>query len=301
MTDKQTDLQSLTRIRDWIRWAASRFSEAQLEFGHGTDNALDEAAALVLFALNLEHDLPPPYLAATVTAVERGRILELINTRVNSRKPLSYLTQEAWFGGHSFYVDERVLVPRSPIAELIAQEFEPWFDQVEPGRILDLCTGSGCIGIACAHVFPDAEVDISDVSADALDVALLNIARHGLQKRVNAIQSDLYASVSGPYDLIISNPPYVDAQDMSVLAQEYRHEPQLGLIGGDTGLDLVDQILHQAPKYLSSRGVLVVEVGNSAEALVARYPDAPFLWPQFSHGGHGVFMISAEDLSAWKN
>lgn len=290
---------TLVTLRDAVRWAASRFAAAGLAFGHGTDNALDEAYALVSHVVALAPGVPEPYLDARLHPDERRRIVELAERRIASRKPLPYLTGEAWFAGLSFEVDERVLVPRSPIAELIEQGFQPWLVADPVTRVLDLCTGSGCIGIACAFAFPEAEVDLSDVSAEALDVARQNIARHGLGERVRPHRADVFDGLPpARYDLIVANPPYVDAADMAELPAEYRHEPRLGLAAGADGLDIVRRILAEAADWLSPQGLLVVEVGNSAPALQAAYPDLPFIWPEFERGGHGVFLLEAGALPA---
>jgi ribosomal protein L3 glutamine methyltransferase len=287
----------LVTIRDLVRWGASRFSEAGLFYGHGTDNPLDEALALALHALHLDHSLPADYLDARLTKAERAAVVGLLEQRYSTRKPAAYLTGKARFAGLDFTVTEDVLVPRSPIAELIEAGFAPWLDPDRVGSVLDLCTGSGCIGIACAYAFPEARVDLTDISPAALAVARENIAAHALEDRVEAIQADVWDGLpAGQYDLVVSNPPYVDAEDMASLPTEYQHEPALGLAAGDDGLDVVSRILAGAVERLNPDGILVVEVGRSAGHLVARYPGVPFLWLEFERGGGGVFLLTADQL-----
>lgn len=289
----------LITIRDYIRYAASRFNEAQLYFGHGTDNAWDEACALILHTLHLPHDINPIVIDARLTHQEREALLTLINRRVEERIPVPYLTHEAWFAGLPFYVDERVLIPRSPIAELIEQQFQPWIEPDQVKRILDLCTGSGCIAIACALSFLSSKVDATDIDKNALSVSKINVLRHKVQDRVKLHQSNVFEQIPvKKYDIIVSNPPYVDATDMAELPTEYHHEPSLGLAAGQDGLEIVAKILSSAKKYLSPEGILVVEVGNSEKALVERFPHLPFIWPEFERGGGGVFLLHATDLPA---
>lgn len=299
MTSYNDALPHLLTIRDMIRWGASRMNEAELHFGHGTDNAIDEAAALILHALHLPPDLHTDYFESRLTPPEKQVAMELIRRRIIERKPAAYLSQRAWFMGLPFYVDERVLIPRSPLAELIERQFAPWLsDNRKVTAILDLGTGSGCIGIACAYAFPDAHIDLVDISADALEVARRNVADHGLEEQIELIQSDLFAALKNRrYDIIISNPPYVDIKELEALPEEYRHEPQLGLAAGAAGLDVVEKILSQAATYLQRHGLLVVEVGNAQYALCEAFPDAPFTWLEFERGGQGVFLLNASQLS----
>ena len=286
----------LVTIQDVERWPVTEINRAGLFFGHGTDNAWDEAVQLVLPSLNLNLQSNVSILQSRLTKRERQMLVELIVTRIEQRIPVPYLTNSAWFAGLEFYVDERTLVPRSPIAELIEAKFAPWVKK-SPLRILDLCTGSGCIAIACAYEFPDAEVDAVDLSEDALEVADINIQNHGLSEQVFPIQSDLFSGIENEkYDLIVSNPPYVDAEDMANLPEEYKHEPELGLACGHDGLDLVRDMLRQAGAMLKPDGVLFVEVGNSQVHLQAAYPEIPFQWIEFSIGGHGVFALTKEQL-----
>jgi ribosomal protein L3 glutamine methyltransferase len=293
---------TLATIRDYIRWASSRFAEAGLCFGHGTATAFDEAAALVLHTLHQPHDLPALYLGAALTPEERARIVDRVEQRIAERKPLAYLLGEARFGGLPFRVDDRVLVPRSPLAELILNRFVPWIDPEEVQSILDLCTGSGCIAILCARVFPEARVDAVDVSGEALAVASENVQRHGVEDAVELIESDLFAGVEDTrYDILVSNPPYVSRGEWEALPAEYHAEPRLGLEAGEDGLDCVRRILAEALHHLNPEGILVVEVGSGAEALMAAYPAVPFTWLEFEHGGDGVFLLTARQLTEYRD
>ena len=289
----------LATIIDFIRYGASRFGEAGLTFGHSYDNALDEATHLVLQALHLPHDLSPAYGQARLTAGERQRVLALFDRRVDERTPVAYLTGKAWFAGLEFVSDRRALVPRSPIAELIQAGFSPWLDDREVARALDLCTGSGCIGIAMASYNPDWQVDLVDISDDALSLERENIEYQDVAARVRAIRSDLFSGVAGEkYDLIVSNPPYVTEDEFAALPAEYAHEPKLGLTAGDDGLDFALRILAEAPDHLGEDGVLIVEVGESERALVECLPEVPFNWIEFKVGPMGVFVLDRSDLVA---
>ncbi|MDX1633139.1 MAG: 50S ribosomal protein L3 N(5)-glutamine methyltransferase [Marinobacter sp.] len=293
-------IDDLLSIRDLLRYATSRFASSELFYGHGTDNVWDEAVQLVMRSLHLPLENNTLFLDARLTRGERKMILERIDRRINDRIPVAYLLGEAWFMGLPFMVDERVLVPRSPFAEILEAGVQPWLSDQPVNRILDLCTGSGCIGIAAATVFEDAEVDLADISTDALAVAQANIAMHELGNRVRAVASDVFNAIEGRYDLILSNPPYVDAADLAAMPEEFRHEPVLGLAAGDDGLDIAHRILAGAADHLNPGGLLIVEVGNSWPALEAAYPDLPFIWLEFEQGGDGVFLLSAEDLTRWQ-
>ncbi|MDD5580125.1 MAG: 50S ribosomal protein L3 N(5)-glutamine methyltransferase [Methylobacter sp.] len=304
MTSNETSpsdvLTILSTIRDYIRWAASGFTEAGISFGHGTVTALDEAAALVLYTIHQPYNLAEPYLESVLTLKERQNIIDIIARRITERKPAAYLTHEAIFAGLSFYVDERVLIPRSPIAELIEQRFAPWVEEDQVGLILDLCTGSACIAIACAYAFPNAQVDAVDLSADALAVAEINVAKHQLFDSMELYRSDLFNELPGAhYDVIVSNPPYVSQAEWEQLPREFRAEPEMGFKGGYSGLDIVLRILADADDYLTDQGILIVEVGSSAETLQDAFPEVPFYWLNFERGGDGVFLLTADQVNQY--
>lgn len=288
----------LRTVRDLLRYAVSRFNTADLFFGHGTDNAWDEAVYLILHTLKLPLDRLEPFLDAHLLAEERRAVLDIIERRTRERLPSAYLTQEAWLGERSFYVDERVIVPRSFIAELLDEQLTPWVE--DPWGIedaLDLCTGSGCLAILTALNFPNAQVDAVDLSADALTVARRNVEDYALTDRLQLLQSDLFDGLENHrYDLIVSNPPYVNAESMAMLPPEFKREPKLALAGGEDGLDLVHIILKQARSHLKPGGLLVVEIGHNREALEASYPDTPFTWLETSGGNQYVFLLREEEL-----
>ncbi|WP_404402451.1 50S ribosomal protein L3 N(5)-glutamine methyltransferase [Idiomarina seosinensis] len=289
-------VQDLHTIDDLLRFSVTQMTAQELHFGHGTVNAVEEARVLLGFILQLTPDELFDSRHCRLTRDEKAAYLKLLQQRIEQRRPAAYLTRQSWFAGLPFYVDERVLVPRSPLAELIEASFQPWLTE-PPARILDLCTGSGCIAVACAYQFSDAEIDAVDLSTDALLVAEQNIAEHGLDDRVFPLRSDLFEQLTGErYDLIVSNPPYVDSEDMEDLPAEYQHEPVMGLAAGDDGLELVDKMLLQAADHLNPEGLLICEVGNSMPALNNKYPRTPFLWVEFERGGDGVFILSQAQL-----
>ena len=296
MIDK-TGIDSLVTIKDYIRWGASRFNEANLFFGHGSDNAFDEAVYLVLHTLHLAPDTPSFYFDGHLTSVERDELLKIFKQRVELRLPAPYITHEAWFAGLPFYVDERVLIPRSPIAELIEQQFSPWIDPDSVTSLLDLCTGSGCIAIASALALPHAQIDATDISDEALVVAQKNMDRHDVAGQIQVINSDLFAALEGKkYDVIVTNPPYVDQVEMNALPDEFHHEPKMALESGEDGLDAIKTIIAEATYLLNDGGILIAEVGASQPQLEEAFPDLPFTWLEFEHGGSGVFLLTKEQL-----
>jgi len=293
-------IQELVSIDDIIRWSVTQLNQSDVYYGHGTDNPIDETRALLSHVLQLSTAQLADMGHCRLLVSEKQEFVGLLKQRIEQHMPAAYLTHQAWFAGLPFYVDERVLVPRSPIAELIEDRFQTWLME-PPRRVLDLCTGGGCIAIACAYAFPDAEIDALDISTEALEVAEFNIEQHGLTHRVTPIHSDLFDAVKAEkYDLIITNPPYVDAEDMADLPPEYHHEPELGLAAGEDGLILVDKLLMQASDLLNEDGLFVCEVGNSMPALAEKYPKTPFMWLEFVNGGNGVFLLTQKQLAEHK-
>lgn len=297
--DKLTTVTNqLHTVADYCRYGATLFNQAELFYGHGSETAFNDAYILVMYALSLPNDVDDSIMSCRLVESEKHNILALFNRRVEEQIPVAYITNIAYFAQLPFYVDERVLIPRSPIGELIENQFFPYIAvNKSPKRILDLCTGSGCIAIACASYFSEAEVDAVDLSEDALNVAQMNIENHGLSEQVIPIQSDVFSGVAGhSYDLIVSNPPYVDQQDIDSLPQEYLHEPEMGLGCGTDGLDIVRVILAQSAQHLNEGGLLFCEVGNSEVHVKALYKEVPFTWLSFERGGHGVFMLTKAQL-----
>ncbi|MDZ4097915.1 MAG: 50S ribosomal protein L3 N(5)-glutamine methyltransferase [Methylophilaceae bacterium] len=290
--------EELFTIRDWLRFTVSRFEESNIFFGHGTDNAYDEAVWLILSALHLPLDTLDNFIDARITESERKHLAHLIERRISEHTPTAYLLREAWLKGFKFYVDERVIVPRSFIAELLENNLSPWVDYPEMiESAADICTGSGCLGVLLAHAFPNAEIDVIDLSPDAIAVANINIANYALQDRVTAIESDMFSALVGKrYDLIISNPPYVDAPSMALLPHEYRNEPQIALGSGEAGLDHTHTLLKEAANHLNDDGLLIVEIGHNRNALLDAYPQVPFTWLEVESGDEFVFLLTKEQL-----
>nr|WP_320165499.1 50S ribosomal protein L3 N(5)-glutamine methyltransferase [uncultured Methylophaga sp.] len=294
----------LNTFRDFLRWSTSRFNEAGLFFGHGNEDAFNEASQLLLSSLHLPVDtLPDVFLDARLTQDEKRTLLIAIEKRIEKRIPLPYLTNEAWFAGLPFFVDERVLIPRSPFAELIETQFQPWVAEPDSiTRIIDMCTGSGCIAIALAMAFEQAEVTASDISSDALDVARVNRQKYGLEDQLTLLESDIWQKISTDekYDLIISNPPYVGAEEMASLPEEYRHEPNSALEADDNGLALVTKILSGAADHLTENGLIFIEVGNTDLAVDDKWPEIAFTWLELENGGHGIFMLDKDQCELFK-
>lgn len=297
MSECDEVLVSLKTVQDFFRYAVSQFNQAELFFGHGNDNAYDEAAYLILHTLHLPLDTLEPFLHARLLTDEKVRLLQLIHRRVEERIPVSYLTHQAWQGEYEFYVDERVIVPRSFIYELLGEPLKPWIEYEELiHNALDLCTGSGALAIQMAHVYPEATIDAVDISLDALEVAGINVEAYGLEDRIHLIHTDLFTGLEKTYDLIVSNPPYVDAESVAELPEEYLHEPELALGSGIDGLDITRQIIQQAAKYLNPQGVLLVEIGHNRDVLEQAFPELPFTWLNTSGGDGFVFLLTREDL-----
>ena len=298
MTTNQITIE-LQTIRDWLRYAVSQFEASDIFYGHGTDNAYDEAVWLIMSALHLPMDTLNNFLDARLTASERSKLASFIDQRITQHTPTAYLLKEAWLQGLKFYVDERVLIPRSFIAELLNTDLSPWVEFPEMiESAADICTGSGCLGVLLASVFPNAAVDVIDISQDAIDVANINIANYGLDAQVTAIKSDMFNALTGKkYDIIISNPPYVDAPSMAALPAEYQNEPQLALGSGIAGLDHTHTILREAANYLNDDGILIVEIGHNRDALEAAYPNIIFNWLEVSSGTEFVFLLTKSQLT----
>jgi ribosomal protein L3 glutamine methyltransferase len=298
MTTLQTG--QMDTVEQALNYLTDKLSQADLYYGHGTDNAADDALQLVFQLLDISFDSDESVLTEPIGEQGKSRLLHAIDQRITQRIPVPYITGQAWFAGLPFTVNDQVLIPRSPIAELIERGFQPWLGSRSVNRLLDLCTGSGCIGIACGYYFTEAKIDLADISAEALDIARVNIGRHQMSSRTKVIYSDVFDGLIGQrYDLIVSNPPYVDQADFTSMPEEYQHEPALALTSGNDGLDICRQILKQAADYLNEKGLLVVEVGNSWENLEAAFPQVAFTWLEFERGGHGIFVFTREELEQY--
>ena len=299
MTSSSKINSSQTRsIREWVEWGSQAFDEAGLFFGHGTDNAHDEVIYIIVYALKTNFEFSGYDIDQPLAEAENKAVSEFLNQRLTSKQPAAYLVNEAWFCGLPFYVDERVLVPRSPIAELIEDEFQPWIPRENIKTILEIGTGSGCIALSCAYYMKDVRVDAVDIDDGALHVANKNLEHLELQDRVSFIKSDVFENLADKtYDIIVSNPPYVSQEEYDGLPAEYHREPQIGLTSGDDGLDCVRDILAHADQHLNPGGILIVEVGNTHEALEQAFPEIPFMWLEFEHGGHGIFLLEKNQLS----
>jgi len=297
MSESKNLRQGPSTVGEALQYCSEALAASDVYFGHGTDNAWDEAVQLVLSIADLPVDSGDGVLPHPLNSAAAARMEALLRQRIEQHTPLPYLLGRAWFAGLEFLSDPRAIIPRSPIAELILNQFQPWYIGPEPKRLLDLCCGGGCIGLAVAHYYPDVQVDLLDIDTAALDLARENAEFLGVQERVNIVQSDIFSALGDlRYDLILSNPPYVDSEDMADLPEEFRHEPELALESGADGLDLTRRILKHARDYLVESGLLVVEVGNSWQALEQAYPRLPFTWLEFEHGGHGVFALTAKEL-----
>lgn len=293
--------QKFNTVAEALSWAEHAFLDADLYYGHGTDNAWDDAVALLIAVLDLPPDVSDDILTRLLSPKESEQLDKLIQQRISKRIPSAYLTQQTWFCGLPFYVDERVIIPRSPIGELIVNRFSPWIKEDNVQHILDLCCGSACIAIACAYAFADASVDAVELCEQALEVAAINVEKHELQGHVHLIQSDLFTQLEPQkYDIIVSNPPYVDAEDIASMPSEYHHEPAMALASGNDGLDITRSILTQASQWLTDNGILVIEVGNSAATLETVYPNLPMTWLEFEQGGQGVFLLTKSQLLTWQ-
>ena len=300
MTNYPNICDTLETVIDYVRFACTEMSNAELYFGHGTDNAWDEALSLVFHVIAMPLELGPKVVNAKLTMPEREKILDLLSQRIKHQIPLAYLTNHIRYADLDFYVDDRVLIPRSPIAEMIDAQFSPWIEQECVSNILELCTGSGCLSIAMSYAFPEAYITATDISLDALDVAAMNVEAHAVEERIQLIESDVYDNVPDEtYDIIVSNPPYVCDAEMATLPQEYCQEPELALRADDNGLAIVERILKGAASRLNDKGILIVEVGNSEVFLEEKYPMVPFTWLEFERGGSGVFLLTKSDLEQY--